>query len=66
MQAVVIEKPRSFRIQELPDLKPGQGEVALEVKVCCVCGTDIHFLDDGWPDILPKSTRPIEQKKGKL
>jgi 2-desacetyl-2-hydroxyethyl bacteriochlorophyllide A dehydrogenase len=29
----------------LPDLRPGEGEVTLEVKVCCVCGTDIHLLD---------------------
>ena len=45
MRAVVIEKPRSFQIKELPDPRPGQGEVTLEVKACCVCGTDIHLLD---------------------
>jgi len=45
MHAVVIEKPRSFQIKELPNPKPGEGEVTLEVKACCVCGTDIHLLD---------------------
>ncbi len=45
MRAVVIEKPRSFQIKELPSPKPGEGEVTLEVKACCVCGTDIHLLD---------------------
>ena len=45
MRAVVIEKPRSFQIKELPNPKPGEGEVTLEVKACCVCGTDIHLLD---------------------
>ena len=45
MRAVVIEKPGSFQIKELPDPKPGEGEVTLEVKACCVCGTDIHLLD---------------------
>jgi len=45
MKAVVIEKPGSFKIKELPDLRPGEGEVTLDMKVCCVCGTDIHLLD---------------------
>lgn len=45
MQAVVIEKPKSFRIKEIPYPKPGEGEVTLDVKACCVCGTDIHLLD---------------------
>jgi 2-desacetyl-2-hydroxyethyl bacteriochlorophyllide A dehydrogenase len=45
MQAVVIEKPKSFEIRELPYPKPGEGEATLEVRACCVCGTDIHLLD---------------------
>jgi 2-desacetyl-2-hydroxyethyl bacteriochlorophyllide A dehydrogenase len=45
MKAVVIEKPKSFQIKELPYPKPGEGEVTLDVKACCVCGTDIHLFD---------------------
>jgi len=45
MYSVVIEKPKSFRIKELPCPTPGEGEVTLNVKACCVCGTDIHLLD---------------------
>ena len=45
MKAVVIEKPKSFKIMELSYPRPGEGEVTLEVRVCCVCGTDIHLLD---------------------
>jgi 2-desacetyl-2-hydroxyethyl bacteriochlorophyllide A dehydrogenase len=45
MKAVVIEKPKSFKIKELSYPRPGEGEVTLEVRVCCVCGTDIHLLD---------------------
>jgi 2-desacetyl-2-hydroxyethyl bacteriochlorophyllide A dehydrogenase len=45
MQAVVIERPKSFKIKELPYPKPGEGEVTLDVKACCVCGTDIHLFD---------------------
>jgi 2-desacetyl-2-hydroxyethyl bacteriochlorophyllide A dehydrogenase len=45
MQAVVIERPKSFKIKELQYPIPGEGEVTLDVKACCVCGTDIHLLD---------------------
>ena len=45
MKAVVIEKPGSFQIREFPYPHPGQGEVTLDVKACCVCGTDRHLLD---------------------
>ncbi|HSR11350.1 MAG TPA: alcohol dehydrogenase catalytic domain-containing protein [Thermodesulfobacteriota bacterium] len=45
MKRVVIEKPGSFRIGDFPDLQPGEEEVTLDVKACCVCGTDIHLLD---------------------
>jgi D-arabinose 1-dehydrogenase-like Zn-dependent alcohol dehydrogenase len=45
MKAVVIEKPGSFQIRELPDPHPGEGEVTLDVKACCVCGTDRHLLE---------------------
>ena len=45
MKAVVIEKPKSFQIKELPYPKPGEAEVTLDVRACCVCGTDIHLLD---------------------
>ena len=45
MKTVVIERPRDFKIKELPYPKPGEGEVTLDVKACCVCGTDIHLLD---------------------
>ncbi len=45
MKTVVIEKPGSFKIKELPYPRPGEGEVTLDVRACCVCGTDIHLLD---------------------
>lgn len=45
MKAVVIDKPGSFRIAELPYPRPGEGEVTLDVRACCVCGTDRHLLD---------------------
>lgn len=45
MKTIVIEKPGSFELKEMPDPKPGEGEVTIDVRACCVCGTDIHLLD---------------------
>ncbi len=45
MKAIVIEKPHHFQIKDLPYPKPGEQEVTLDVKACCVCGTDVHLLD---------------------
>lgn len=45
MQAVVIEAPTVVRVAELPDPEPGTGEVAVDVALTGVCGTDIHMLD---------------------
>jgi 2-desacetyl-2-hydroxyethyl bacteriochlorophyllide A dehydrogenase len=45
MKAVVIERPGAFEIKEVPYPKPEEGEVTLDVRACCVCGTDIHLLE---------------------
>jgi D-arabinitol dehydrogenase (NADP+) len=44
MKAIVIEKPGSFALRDLPEPAPGESEVTVDVKACCVCGTDIHLL----------------------
>jgi len=44
MKSIVIEKPGSFSLRELPDPVPGESEVVVDVKACCVCGTDVHLL----------------------
>ena len=44
MKSIVIEKPGSFALRDLPDPVPGESEVVVDVKACCVCGTDIHLL----------------------
>ena len=44
MRSIVIEKPGSFALRDLPDPAPGESEVVVDVKSCCVCGTDIHLL----------------------
>jgi 2-desacetyl-2-hydroxyethyl bacteriochlorophyllide A dehydrogenase len=34
-------------IEEIPALKPGPGEVRVEVKGCGICGTDLHIALEG-------------------
>lgn len=49
MRAVVIEKPGSFEIAELPDPTPGPGEVVVAPRAVGVCGTDVHIMDGEFP-----------------
>ncbi len=46
MRAMVLEQQRQpLRPAELPEPKPGSGQVQLEVRACGVCRTDLHILD---------------------
>ena len=58
MKAVVIENPGSFMIKELPDPRLGEGEIIINVKACCVCGTDIHLLDGEFKGPGEAETQP--------
>ncbi len=35
----------NLALRELPDPKPGPGEVLLRVRACGICGSDIHFYE---------------------
>src|SRR5438876_6845536 len=51
MKAMVLEAPgRPLRETELPDPKPGPGQVLLRVSACGVCRTDLHVADGELPD----------------
>jgi propanol-preferring alcohol dehydrogenase len=41
---------RPLRATELPDPRPGPGEVRLRVLACAVCRTDLHVLDGDLPE----------------
>ena len=46
MRAMVLERPgQPLRIADLPEPDPGPGQVALEVRACGVCRTDLHIVD---------------------
>lgn len=49
MRAVVIEKPGSFEVGELPDPAPGPGQVVVAPRAVGVCGTDVHIMDGEFP-----------------
>ena len=46
MRAAVLVSPREpLEVRELPDPVAGPGEVALTVRACAVCRTDLHLRD---------------------
>ena len=49
MRAIVLDRPGSFRVAEVPDPTPGPGQIVVKVDCCGVCGTDIHIMDGEFP-----------------
>ena len=50
MKAAVFGGPeKGLNIEEVPDPRPGRGEVLIRVAACGVCHTDLHYLDHGTP-----------------
>jgi propanol-preferring alcohol dehydrogenase len=46
VRAVVLDQPGApLRATELPDPRPGPGELLLRVSACAVCRTDLHLRD---------------------
>jgi propanol-preferring alcohol dehydrogenase len=46
MRAMVLDRAgQPLRLAELPDPRPGPGEVSIEVGACGVCRTDLHIAD---------------------
>ena len=51
MRAMLLERPGSaLRDVELPAPEPGPGQVALQVRACGVCRTDLHVVDGELPE----------------
>jgi 2-desacetyl-2-hydroxyethyl bacteriochlorophyllide A dehydrogenase len=49
MRAIVLDRPGSFRVAQVPDPTPGEGQIVVQVDACGVCGTDIHIMDGEFP-----------------
>lgn len=48
MQAAVYKGDRRVEVEEYPVPELGDEDVLLEVSHCGVCGSDIHFVLEGW------------------
>jgi threonine dehydrogenase-like Zn-dependent dehydrogenase len=48
MQAAVLRGRLDLRIEERPTPTVGPHDVLLEVSHCGVCGTDLHYVLEGW------------------
>ena len=60
MKAMVLEHDAAVTksplvLRDIPDPKPGPGQVRVKVQVCGVCRTDLHVVEGE----LPPVTRPI-------
>jgi threonine dehydrogenase-like Zn-dependent dehydrogenase len=48
MKAAVYKGDRSIEVEDYPTPEVGPDDVLLEVSHCGVCGSDIHFVLEGW------------------
>ena len=60
MKAMVLEdispiESSPLVLKDLPDPRPGQGEVAIGVRCCAICRTDLHVIEGD----LPQQKLPI-------
>jgi 2-desacetyl-2-hydroxyethyl bacteriochlorophyllide A dehydrogenase len=55
MPAAVIKGPGRLEVEEVPVPSLGPGDVLVEVDHCGVCGSDLHFVLEGWgrPGSIP-------------
>lgn len=47
MLACVVHGPRDLRIDERDEPKPGHGQIAVSVSAGGICGSDIHYYNEG-------------------
>jgi propanol-preferring alcohol dehydrogenase len=52
MRAILCEFPKQplLRLCEVPQPKPGRGQVLIQVQTCAICRTDLHIVDG---ELLP-------------
>jgi D-arabinitol dehydrogenase (NADP+) len=53
MRAIVYPHPRDFTLADVPDPRPGPGEVRLRVRTAGLCGTDVHLHDGEFFPVYP-------------
>ncbi len=53
MKAAIIEGPGNLRLTDLPDPRPTEKEVLLNVHSCGICGTDVQIYQGGFTIPFP-------------
>jgi 2-desacetyl-2-hydroxyethyl bacteriochlorophyllide A dehydrogenase len=48
MRAAVYEGEGNVAVRSLPVPSPSSGEVLVEISHCGICGSDLHFVIEGW------------------
>ncbi|MGO1561487.1 Sorbitol dehydrogenase [Actinomycetales bacterium JB111] len=54
MRAYMFYGPGDLRLEDVEDVHPGPGEVAVEVKAAATCGTDLKSYRRGHPTLFPE------------
>ncbi|MBW1943158.1 MAG: 2,3-butanediol dehydrogenase, partial [Deltaproteobacteria bacterium] len=63
MKAAVWYEKENIQIEDVPDPEPGAGQVKLKIKVCTICGSDLHEYRAG-PFIIPSKPHPLTKRQG--
>lgn len=63
MRAAVWHKKGDIRTEEIHLSSPAQGQVKVRIKVCGICGSDLHEFRDG-PFIIPSRPHPLTGRQG--
>lgn len=53
MKSVRFHHPGDIRLDDIPDPRPGPGEVLLRPQAVGICGTDTHIVDGDFPAASP-------------
>jgi alcohol dehydrogenase, propanol-preferring len=66
MRAMVLEQPQTpLQLREVPQPKPGPGQLLVRVAACAVCRTDLHIVDGELP-MLKSPLIPGHQIVGRI
>ncbi|MGB6066178.1 MAG: 2,3-butanediol dehydrogenase [Desulfomonilaceae bacterium] len=63
MEAAVWYGKGKVKIEDMAVPQPGPGEVRLKVKVCGICGSDLHEYREG-PFLIPTRPHPLTGREG--
>ena len=60
---VVIHAPKDLRVEPVPALAPGPGEVRVAIEAGGICGSDMHYFNQGgFGTVVLSQTRSSDEK----